>query len=126
MSSPTKGTAMNPPTTRGFTPARIVALALIGVLVETIDELRADLRNRLHMVKRAQALMAIQEKTATALAGLVDDEIPEPLINSEMQNRLQDLAMRLQAQGLSIDDWLAASGKEGQDLVDELKETSAQ
>ena len=93
---------------------------------ETIDELRADLSNRLHMVKRAQALMAIQEKTADALAGLVDDEVPEALINAEMQNRLQDLAMRLQAQGLSIDDWLAASGKEGQDLVDELKETSAQ
>ena len=43
--------------------------------------------------------MPVQQKTAEALAELVDDEVPEALVNAEMQQRLEDLAMRLQAQG---------------------------
>lgn len=93
---------------------------------DTMDELRADLAKRLATVKKVQAQMSLQEKTAEALAGLVDEEVPEALVNTEMQSRLQDLAMRLQAQGMGIEEWLAQSGTDGKELIDELKETAAQ
>ncbi|MEZ5144348.1 MAG: trigger factor [Acidimicrobiales bacterium] len=93
---------------------------------ETIDELRADLHRRSENVKKVQAQVALREKTGEALADLVDDEIPEALVNGEMQQRLQDLAMRLQAQGMDLETYLAMSGKGQEELVAELRETAEQ
>jgi trigger factor len=65
--------------------------------------------------------MALREKTADALGELVDVDLPEPLVASEMQNRVQDMAMRLEAQGASIDQYLEATGQSQDDLVTELR-----
>ena len=70
--------------------------------------------------------MALQEKTGEALAELVEDEVPEPLVDTEMQNRLQDLAMRLQAQGIGLDQYLAATGNDQEAFVAELRDTATQ
>lgn len=93
---------------------------------ETIDELRADLVKRLGMVKKIQAQMQIQQKTAEALAELVEEDAPEALIGAEMQQRLEDLAMRLEAQGVGIEQYLASTGQEQEAFVAELRETAAQ
>ena len=93
---------------------------------ETIDELRSDLEKRFGMVKKMQATMAVQQKTAEALAELVTDDVPESLVNQEMQQRLEDLAMRLQAQGAGIEQYLASTGQDQESFVAELRESAAQ
>lgn len=93
---------------------------------ETLAELDDDLRRRLTGIKKAQAQMQLRENTGAALADLVEEDVPEALINSEVQQRLQDLAMRLQAQGLDLDSWMAMSGKGPDEVVGELRETAAQ
>ena len=93
---------------------------------ETIAELRADLEQRFGVVKKMQASMAVQQKTAEALAELVDIEIPDALVNNEMQQRLEDLGMRLQAQGISIEQYLAQTGQDQEAFVAELRESAAQ
>ncbi len=92
---------------------------------DTLDELRADLRTRLAGVKQAQARMALQEAVAEALAELVEDDPPEPLIESEMQTRLQDLAMRLGAQGIELADYMRITGQDPEAFRDDLR-TSAE
>jgi trigger factor len=92
----------------------------------TLDELRASLSERLSRVKRIQATMDLREKTGEALADLVEDDIPEALIDSEVSQRLNDLANRLQAQGMTLDDWVAQSGRSADEVVAELRETAAQ
>jgi trigger factor len=92
----------------------------------TIEELRADTRKRLGMVKKVQAQMAIQEKTGEALAELVEEDVPEPLVDAEVQNRIQDLAMRLQAQGMDLGQYIAATGNDQEAFVNELRETATQ
>lgn len=91
---------------------------------ETLAELEEDLRNRSVAVKKVQAQMALREKTGEVLAELVEDEIPDPLIAQEMNQRLQDLSMRLEAQGMNLDTWIAMSGKEPDEVVAELRETA--
>ena len=91
----------------------------------TVDELRADLHRRMLAVRKAQAAMALREKVGESLAQLVDEEIPEPLVAAEVQNRVQDLAMRVQAQGMNLEQWLAMSGQDPQQFTDQLKETAA-
>ena len=93
---------------------------------ETLDELKADLVKRLGMVKKVQGQMQIQQKTAEALSGLVDEEIPEALVNTEMQQRLEDLAMRLQAQGLGVEQYLATTGQDQETFISELRETATE
>ena len=91
---------------------------------ETLAELRADIATRLGRIKRGTAQMALREKVSDALAGLVDEEVPEALVEAEMQQRLQDLAMRLSAQGADLQQYLEATGKRPDDLRDELREVA--
>lgn len=93
---------------------------------DTFDELRADMATRVGMMKKVQAQMALQEKTGAALADLVTDEIPQPLVDSEMQNRIQDLAVRLQAQGIELGQYLEATGSDQETFVEELRGTAVQ
>lgn len=91
---------------------------------DTFAELRADVAKRLGIVKVVQAQMALQERTGEALAELVGEDVPEPLVNTEMQNRLQDLAMRLQAQGMEIGQYLEATGTDQESFVEDLRSTA--
>jgi len=93
---------------------------------ETLAELRADLAERMGSVKKMQARMQLQQKTAEALAALVDVEVPEALVNEEVRNRLDDLAMRLQAQGLGLEQYLATTGQDQEAFVAELRESAAE
>lgn len=92
----------------------------------TIEELRADLASRMGMVKKIQAQMQLQQRTGEALAGLVTEEIPDALIGQEMQARLEDLAMRLDAQGADIEQYLASIGQDQETFVAELREGATQ
>ena len=91
---------------------------------ETIAELRDSIRNRSLVIRQAQAQAQLRQATGEALAKLVDAEPPQPLVNHEMQHRAQDLALRLQAQGLDPEQWLAASGTSNEQFTAELKEAA--
>jgi trigger factor len=91
---------------------------------ETIDELRQSIRDRALVVRQAQAQAQLRQATGEALAKLVENEPPEPLVSHEMQHRAQDLALRLQAQGLDPEQWLAASGTTNEQFTSELKEAA--
>ena len=91
---------------------------------DTVEELRADLRDRLARTRIVQAETALREKAAEALAALVDDELPEALVSSEVQHRLQDMAMRLQAQGIQLEQYLQLTGRAPEDFIAELRDAA--
>ncbi|MEO7430372.1 MAG: trigger factor [Acidimicrobiales bacterium] len=91
---------------------------------ETLAELRTSLADRMTRVRKAQAQMALREKVGEALAALVTDELPDALISHEMQDRLQDLAMRLQAQGMQLEQYLAMTGADPETFSQELRDTA--
>ena len=92
---------------------------------ESLAELRDDLQQRAGAVKRVQAQMALRDEVSKAVADLVEDEAPEPLVNSELNARLQDFAMRLSAQGMTVEQYFAITGRTTEDVLDELRETAA-
>jgi trigger factor len=100
------------------------SLAIEASEFESLADWRADLVRRMTQVKRAQTQMAVREKIGEALAELVVDEVPEQLVAAEMQERLQDMAMRLEAQGLSLDQWLQFSGTEPDQFIADLRQTA--
>jgi trigger factor len=91
---------------------------------ETVDALREDIRTRLDVYGRVQAGVQVREKIFTEAAGLVSIEIPDTLVNQEMERRLHDLAHRLEEQmkGLTIPQYLAMTGQDQEEFVDGLRE----
>lgn len=88
----------------------------------TLAELRADLSDRISRIKIVQAQMALREATLSSLIELVDDaEVPDALIDAEVNERIHDLSHRLEAQKLTIDGFLAATGQTGDELVESLR-----
>lgn len=88
---------------------------------DTVDELRADVANRIGLVTKVQAQMAVREKVLEAAAALVGIEAPAALVDSEMERRLHDLAHRLEHQGMTIPQYLMMTGQDQQAFVDELR-----
>jgi len=93
---------------------------------DTLDALRGDMRNRLELVGKVQAQMALRDRVLETLAELVDIEAPETLVREEMERRLHDFAHRLEQQGATISQYLVATGQEQDAFVAELREGSIQ
>ncbi len=89
---------------------------------DTADELRADITNRLRQMRIVQAQMALQQKSIDALVELVTEDIPDVLVAEELRERIHDLNHRLEHQGIGIEQFLMASGRDEQQLLDELRE----
>jgi trigger factor len=89
---------------------------------DTADELRADITNRLKQMRIVQAQMALQQKSIDALVELVTEDIPDVLVAEELRERIHDLNHRLEHQGIGIEQFLMASGRDEQQLLDELRE----
>ena len=93
---------------------------------ETVEDLRADMADRMNTMRIQQANMAVQQNTAEALAALVTDEIPESMIENEINARIQDLVQRLQQQGMDVGAYLDAVGQTAETLAAEFREPAEQ
>ena len=93
---------------------------------ETVEDLRADMADRMNTMRIQQANMAVQQNTAEALAALVTDEIPESMIENEINARIQDLVQRLQQQGMDVGVYLEAVGQTAETLAAEFREPAEQ
>lgn len=91
---------------------------------ETVEELKSETIQRMTMMRIFQANAAMRENTATALAELVEDSIPDSMVNGEMSEQLQQLAMRLQGQGMNLETWMQMTGQDPESFTHELREAA--
>jgi trigger factor len=89
---------------------------------ETVAELRRDIAQRMGLVKRVQATMALRNSTLEALVELVSDDPPAPLVDAEVERQLHDLQHRLDSQGASIEAYLEATGQDPAAFIDSLRQ----
>ena len=88
---------------------------------DTIDEWRVALAERIGTGKLNQTRNQFIERTTTALAGLVDIEAPESMVQADLQGRVQNTVQQFQAQGISIDQWLQVTGQDAPTFIEGLK-----
>lgn len=93
---------------------------------DTVDDLRADIRRRMELVGTVQARMAVREKVLEAVADKIDIDIPDVLVQDEMQRRLHDFMHRLEHQGATISQYLEATGQAEEAFVAGVREGSIQ
>ena len=88
---------------------------------ETADDLRSETRRRMDLLGKLQVQMALRDRALDVLAGLVSVDPPEPLVGQELESRLHDLMHRLQPQGVSIPQYLNATGQDQAQFLDEMR-----
>ncbi len=88
---------------------------------ETADELREDITKRLKQRHIMQAQLALQQKTIEALVELVTEDVPDILVEGELRERIHDLNHRLEEQKIGLGQFLAATGRDEQEFLDELR-----
>jgi len=88
---------------------------------ETVDELRADIRKRLELVNTVQVQMAARDKVLDAASELVTIDLSDALVQQEMEQRLHDIAHRLEAQGVTIPQYLETTGMDQQEFVQQVR-----
>jgi trigger factor len=93
---------------------------------DTVDALRADIRQRVELVNTVQAQMAARDKVLDAAAARVTIDLSDALVQREMEQRLHDIAHRLEAQGVTIQQYLEASGLEEQAFVQQVRAAAEQ
>jgi trigger factor len=93
---------------------------------ETVAELVADIEKRLTVVKRAQAQAALRSQAIEAVAELVQEDPPEALVNEEITHRAHELENALRQQGLNVGQYLTATGRSEQQLLEELRTQAVQ
>ncbi len=91
---------------------------------ETLEALRDDSRDRISMIGKLQAQMTLRDRVLDELASLVPVEAPEALIQQDMERNLHDLVHRLEAQGVDIPGYLAATGQDQATFIDRIREGS--
>ncbi len=92
---------------------------------ETVDLLTEDTENRITESKRIQASNLLVEQIGSELAELVSEDPPETLINDQVQQQLQEMAMRMAQQGMQFDQFLEATGQDIEALAENMKEPAA-
>ena len=89
---------------------------------ETLAELRDDIRKRLDLMARVQAQMAVRDRVLQTAAELVPVQAPEPLVDHELQQRVSDLLHQLQHRGVTVEQYLQATGRSEEEFISELRD----
>ncbi|MYA75512.1 MAG: trigger factor [Acidimicrobiaceae bacterium] len=90
----------------------------------TLDELRADIGERLASMKLSMARRVADAKIAEALSALVTREIPEVMVADEVNGRLQEVFGNLQQSGIDPSEYLEQTGQDIEQLRAELSRTA--
>ncbi len=92
---------------------------------DTLDELRADLRERLTRVKRLEQLYAARDKTLDELVKATEVPAPDGVVREEAERQRQAINDQLERIGVSMEEYLASEGKTEEQVGAELTEAAA-
>jgi trigger factor len=91
---------------------------------DTVEAWRASIAERLGTQKLNQARNLLVERATSALAELVDVPAPDSMVSGDLQARVQNTVQQFQSQGISIDQWLSATGQSPDSFIEALREQS--
>lgn len=91
---------------------------------DTLEELKADIKSKIQESNDLRAKREYEEAVIEAVCNNVKVEIPEVMINKEIDNMIRDLEMRLKYQGLDLETYYAYTNNTEQKMRDFMKESA--
>lgn len=89
---------------------------------DTLDEFKADIKEELAKTKAARAENAMKNSVLAKVFEANDIDVPDVMVESEIDNMMSELDQQLRSQGLDLNTYMQYLGKEPKDFRDELKE----
>jgi hypothetical protein len=89
---------------------------------DTLDEFKKDLQEKLEESARKTAVQRMQDAAVRAVVDANDFDIPEVIVDDEIQAMIRDFDRQLSYQGLNIQQFMQFSGKEMEEIKKEFKE----
>lgn len=87
---------------------------------ETVEELKAELQDRLGDAKLQSVSRQFADRALSTLVDQVDLDLPEALVRAEMDDLLHRFVHRLEDSGLTIEDYMKATGMGEEALIADL------
>ncbi len=88
---------------------------------DTLEEFRADVRERIQRVKLLEQGGQARDKVLMALLDSTDVPLPESAVRSEMEWRTHDIGHQLEGAGLDLDTYLESEGQSKEDFESEVR-----
>lgn len=88
---------------------------------ETLEEYKKDIKEKLAEKKEKAAATENEDHVVEKVVENAAMEIPEPMIDSQVNNMVNDYARRMQSQGLSLDQYMKFTGMTIESLKDQMK-----
>ncbi|MDQ0351179.1 trigger factor [Alkalibacillus filiformis] len=93
--------------------------------VETLEELKTKTKERLQEQKETEADNQKRETLVEKASENATVDIPDAMVDSELDRMLQEFEQRLQMQGMTLDMYYQFSGQSEDDLKGQMKEDAA-
>jgi trigger factor len=88
---------------------------------ENLEEYKNDIKVKLAEKKEKEAATENEDNVVQKVVENSTMEIPEPMIESQVNNMVNDYARRMQSQGLSLDQYMKFTGMTIESLKDQMK-----
>jgi trigger factor len=93
---------------------------------DTLEELRADLRERLTRVKRVEQVYAARDKALEQLVAGADVPAPDGVVREEVEHRKEAMTDQLERIGASLEEYLEVEEKTEEQIDAELTDAATQ
>ena len=88
---------------------------------DTVEEYKEEIRKKLSDKKEADAKNAKEDAVIDAIIEDAKMEIPDAMVETQQRQLLQDYAQRMQAQGISMEQYMQFTGLTSQALMEQVK-----
>ncbi|NDA00893.1 MAG: trigger factor [Acidimicrobiia bacterium] len=91
---------------------------------DTVDAWRSALRERMSESRLNQARNSVVDRVTDELAKLVDIELPQPMVEGDLQSRVRNTVETFQRQGIAIAQFLQITGQTEEQFIEQLRDQS--
>ncbi len=88
---------------------------------DTLDEYKADIRAKLLESKEKQAATENENRVVEKVVEGASMDIPEPMLDFQVQNMINDYARRMQSQGMSLSEYMKYTGMSADQMKNQAR-----
>ena len=88
---------------------------------DTLDEYKADIRKKLQEKKEQDAKVENENNVIEKVVENAHMELPQPMVDTQAREMVENYARRLQSQGLNINDYMKYTGMTPEKLMEQMR-----
>lgn len=89
---------------------------------DTLEELKADIKAKMEESAKSQSEAATRDRVIDAVVANMTAEIPDQMVEAEIDGMLQDFEYQLRYQGLDLEKYLQFSGTTMQEMREQMQD----